>query len=224
MKKAMILAAGRGERMGLLTARTPKPLLRVGGRFLIEYAISGIRQAGINEIIINISYQGHLIKNALGDGAQYGVKIIYSEEAERLETGGGIFQALPYLGKEPFLVVSSDVVTDFPLSALPPQPEGLAHLVMVANPFYHPEGDFGLHEGKIDLHTGPALTFANIGIYRPELFAGCSAGHFRLAAVLKPAIMAGKVTGEYYQGAWHNIGTPDDLAQLEEAGSKSVLP
>lgn len=222
MKKAMILAAGRGERMGHLTAHTPKPLLQAGGKMLIEYAISSIRQAGIHEIVINVCYQGRRIQEVLGNGSRYGVNIIYSEESERLETGGGIFQALPHLGSDPFLVVSSDVVTDFPLSSLPSQPEDLAHLVMVENPSYHPEGDFGLSGGKIDIQAVPSLTFANIGVYRPELFSGCSAGHFRLSTILKPAILAGKVTGELYHGNWHNIGTPDDLAEFEAVVGKSV--
>jgi MurNAc alpha-1-phosphate uridylyltransferase len=214
--RAMILAAGRGERMRDLTANSPKALLRVAGRYLIEYAISNIKLAGINEIVINVSYQGDQIKSALGDGAQYGVNIFYSEEPERLETGGGIFQALSLLGNEPFLVISSDIITDYPLHQLPKNPEGLAHLVMVANPAYHPHGDYALNQYKLDLHANPKLTFGNIGIYRPELFAECKPGYFRLANLLNPAIEAGQVTGEQYQGAWCNIGTPADLEEINK--------
>lgn len=214
MKHAMILAAGRGERMGELTAKLPKPLLRVGGHFLIEYAIFNVKRAGIKEIIINLSYLGEQIKKALGDGTQYGVKILYSEELERLETGGGIFRALPLLGQEPFLVVSSDIITDYPLKQLPQHPDGLAHLVMVSNPSYHPCGDYGLCDGKINFESRPTLTFANIGVYRPELFSVCKAGNFRLTKVLNPVISAGRVSGEHYQGLWYNIGTPDDLTEV----------
>lgn len=213
MKRAMILAAGRGQRMGELTTHTPKPLLKVGGRYLIDYAISSLKQAGVSEIIINVSWHGDQIKAALGDGSQYGVKILYSEEQERLETGGGIFQALPLLGSEPFLVISSDIITDYPLQELP-QPQGLAHLIMVNNPGYHSHGDYGLKDGFIEMDTSHKLTYASVGVYRPELFAHCSAGHFRLSTVLNPAIADGKVTGELYQGKWHNVGTPDDLANV----------
>jgi len=214
MKRAMILAAGRGQRMGELTTDCPKPLLRVKGRYLIDYAISSIKLAGIRDIVINVSYHGEQIKNALGNGMQYGVAITYSEEEERLETGGGIFQALPLLGKEPFIVVSSDIMTDYPLRELPQQPQGLAHLVMVSNPVFHPGGDYGLRDGKIELNVEQKLTYANVGVYRPELFSQCEPGHFRLTKVLNPAIDAGQVSGEQYHGAWHNVGTPADLAEV----------
>ena len=148
--RAMILAAGRGKRMGALTQHTPKPLLKMGDNYLIEYSIANLVRAGIKNIVINISYQGEQIKTALGDGKRYGAAISYSEEAERLETGGGIFNALPLLGNEPFLVVSSDIITDYALTTLPKQPDGLAHLVLVSNPVYHPDGDFGLANGRVD--------------------------------------------------------------------------
>ncbi|MFZ2314497.1 MAG: nucleotidyltransferase family protein [Gammaproteobacteria bacterium] len=209
--RAMILAAGRGERMRELTLNTPKPLLKVQGRYLIEYAILRLASAGVSDIVINISYRGLQIKAALGDGSRYGVSLHYSEEQERLETGGGIFQALPLLGKEPFIVLSGDVLTDFPLENLPKQLQGLAHLVMVDNPVYHPNGDFGMQGGKISLTAKPALTFGNISLLHPDLFKGCEPGIFRLSSLLLPAIEKGQVTGEYYQGKWHNIGTPEDL-------------
>ncbi len=212
--RAMILAAGRGERMGALTAHTPKPLLRINEQYLIQYAIVSLARAGIQDIVINISYLGDQIKKALGDGSRYGVNLLYSEEEKRLETGGGIFNALPLLGSEPFLVVSADVITDFPFKTLPKQPEGLAHLVLVDNPDFHLQGDFGLVNGRIDRLATPAFTYANIGIYRPELFAACKSGHFPLNNILFPAIDQATVTGEYYQGIWYNVGTPANLEEI----------
>jgi MurNAc alpha-1-phosphate uridylyltransferase len=214
MMRAMILAAGRGERMGQLTTQTPKPLLRVGENYLIEYVIAALRRAGISEIVINLSYLGEQIQSALGDGKRYGATIYYSVEPERLETGGGIFQALPLLGKEPFLVMSSDIITDYPLQQLPRHLGGLAHLLMVDNPAFHASGDFELQQGLITLGTDPKskLTFGNIGVYHPKLFAGCEPGHFRLTKVLLPAITRGQVTGEHYRGIWHNVGSIDDLS------------
>ena len=217
--RAMILAAGRGERMGKLTAETPKPLLRARGNYLIAHVIQHLRQAGISDIVINVAYRGAQIQQALGNGDQYGVHIEYSIELERLETGGGIFQALPLLGVEPFLVVSSDVVTDFPLDTLPLQPAGLAHLVLVQNPDFHPQGDFGVRNGYVDMDAKPAHTFANVGVYRPELFASCVSGHFPLNKILFPAIRAARVTGEVYQGRWFNIGTSEQLAAFETSSA-----
>lgn len=207
----MILAAGRGERMGELTLNTPKPLLRANGKYLIEYAIESLKEADITDIVINVSYHGDQIKTALGDGKQYGVNILYSEEQERLETGGGIFQALPLLGQEPFIVMSSDIITDYPLQKLPKKLDGLAHLIMVDNPVYHERGDFGIKNGRIDFAAKPTLTFASLGVYSPNLFKNCTAGHFRLTQLLNPAIESGQISGEHYQGIWHNIGTHADL-------------
>lgn len=210
--RGMILAAGRGMRMRNLTLNTPKPLLRVGGRFLIEYAIESFVRANIREIIINIAYLAEKIKAALGDGQQYGIKIFYSQEVERLETGGGIVQALPWFQNQTFIVMSSDIITDYPLQQLPLEPKGLAHLVMVDNPTFHPAGDFGICNGFADITASPALTFANIGIYRPELFEHCQGGPFPLTAVLLPAMQKRLVTAEYYQKTWHNIGSPVQLS------------
>ena len=216
--RAMILAAGRGERMGHLTQHTPKPLLLVAGKYLIEYAILSLKKAGIQEIIINVSYLGEQIKTALGTGKRYGVSICYSEEKERLETGGGILQALPWLGNGPFLVMSSDIITAYPLKQLQLYAlKGLAHLVMVNNPIYNKQGDFGLQQDNIVIDGMPLLTFGSIGVYRPELFDGHKAGYFRLASeVLLPAINKGLVTGELYQGTWYNIGTPRDLDDINQ--------
>lgn len=220
MRRAMILAAGRGKRMGDLTTHVPKPLLRVRGRYLIEYAISSLKQAGIREIVVNVSYLGGQIKAALGDGAHYGLKLLYSEESEALETGGGIFQALPLLGSEPFIVMSSDIVTDYPLNQLPATPQGLAHLLLVDNPSFNLQGDYGLYEGRVVLLNDQSrLTYASVGLYSPSLFVGCEPGYFKLTSVLNPAIAAGKVTGEHYSGVWHNVGTS---AELETVGASSL--
>ncbi len=212
--RGMILAAGRGERMGALTQGIPKPLLRVAGRYLIEYSINALTKIGVRDIVINISYKCEQIKMALGNGARYGAVIHYSEESEALETGGGIFQALPLLGNEPFMVLSCDVITDYPLQNLPNNPEKLAHLVLVDNPPYHPQGDFSLDGQRVHCGNAPTFSFGNIGIYRPELFAHCKPGKFRLGHLLREAIMKQQVTGEYFKGLWHNLGTPE---QLEEA-------
>jgi MurNAc alpha-1-phosphate uridylyltransferase len=210
--KAMILAAGRGERMRPLTDTVPKPLLRIGGQTLIERHVHTLARAGITELVINHAYLGEQIVKALGDGDAYGVSIGYSPETGgSLETGGGIMNALPLLGAEPFLVVNGDIWTDFPFASLPSQPGGLAHLVMVENPDNHPQGDFSLSEGQLS-QQGPAmLTFSGIGVYRPELFAGCNPGAFPLAPVLRKAMDAGQVSGEHYTGGWFDVGTPERL-------------
>lgn len=210
--KAMILAAGRGERMRPLTDTVPKPLLRIGGQTLIEHHVHALARAGITELVINHAYLGEQIVQALGDGNAYGVSIGYSPETGgSLETGGGIMNALPLLGVEPFLVVNGDIWTDFPFDTLPSQPDGLAHLVMVENPENHPQGDFSLSEGRLS-QRGPAMqTFSGIGVYRPELFAGCTPGAFPLAPVLRTAMDAGQVSGERYAGSWFDVGTPARL-------------
>lgn len=211
--RAMILAAGRGERMGAMTLNTPKPLLSVGGKYLIEYAIESLKTAGISEIVINIFYHAQQIKDRLGNGQRYGVNIFYSEEKDRLETGGGIFNALSLLGDDPFIVMSSDIITDYQLKQLPREPNGLAHLLLVNNPVYHAKGDFGLgNQSLLDLNAQPTLTFASVGVYRKELFKHCQPGYFRLSELLIPAIKNQQITGEKYSGLWLNIGTSNDLA------------
>jgi MurNAc alpha-1-phosphate uridylyltransferase len=215
--KAMILAAGRGERMRPLTDHTPKPLLRIGGQTLIEHHIHALVRAGINELVINHAHLGERLVAALGDGTAYGATIHWSPEPDgALETGGGIFNALSLLGDAPFVVVNADIWTDFDFSGLPVQPDGLAHLVLVDNPEHHPEGDFAL-DGTRVARGGPVrLTFSGIGVYRCELFAGCSAGAFPLAPLLCTAMDAGQVTGQHYAGSWFDIGTPDRLAAIND--------
>ncbi|MCA1805818.1 MAG: nucleotidyltransferase family protein [Xanthomonadaceae bacterium] len=218
--KAMILAAGRGERMRPLTDHTPKPLLEVAGKPLIHYHIEALRQAGVQELVINIAHLGERIRACLGDGVELGVRIQYSQEPEgALETGGGIHQALPLLGEKPFLVINGDVWTDYPFAALLQRGlgEDLAHLVLVPNPAQHPEGDFCLHEGRLRETGEPRLTFSGIGLYRPELFATCAPGRFPLAPLLRDAMARGRVSGESYPGYWSDVGTPQRLRKLNAA-------
>ena len=217
--KAMILAAGRGERMRPLTDNTPKPLLMVGGKPLIQWHIEALQAAGFNELVINHAWLGGQIESRLGDGAQWGVHITYSPEDEPgLETGGGIFRALPLLQKEgePFLVVNADVLTDIDFRRLPARIGGLAHLLLVPNPAHHPQGDFALKDKNVSSAGGPLLTFSGIGIYRPQLFAGCQDGAFPLAPLLHQAMQQNLVSGQLYQGMWLDVGTK---ARLQHADS-----
>lgn len=213
----MILAAGRGERMRPLTDSTPKPLLKAGGRFLIEYHIERLVRAGVSGIVINLSHLGSQVCAALGDGSRYGTTIKYSDEGEpALETGGGILRALPLLGAEPFIVVNGDVWTDYPFERLPGAPAGVAHLVLVANPAHHDKGDFVLDGDRVHADgSGQRLTFSGIGVYRPELFEGCADGRFGLAPLLRRAMADGRVTGEYYRGRWMDVGTPERLRAID---------
>lgn len=214
--KAMILAAGRGERMRPLTDHTPKPLLRAGGKMLVEYHLEALVRAGITEIVINHAHLGAQIETALGDGADYGARINYSPEPDgALETGGGIQRALPWLGVGPFLVVNGDIWTDFDYACLPQYIDTRAHLVLVDNPEQHPEGDFCLREGMVSEGTGPRLTFSGIGLYHATLFAGCMPGRFPLAPLLRGAMTQGQVSGMHYRGRWSDVGTPQRLDQLD---------
>jgi len=213
--RAMILAAGRGERMRPLTDSTPKPLLRVGGLCLIEYHLRALERAGIHEVVINLGHLGDQIEALLGDGRRYGLSIRYSHEGEHiLDTGGGIHHALPLVGDDPFLVINGDIFTDFPFDGLSLRPDALAHLVLVANPPHHPQGDFTLVGGQVHPQGTPRLTFSGIGVYRSTLFADCTAGAFPLAPVLRRAIAAGQVSGERYEGLWCDVGTPERLNGL----------
>jgi MurNAc alpha-1-phosphate uridylyltransferase len=213
--KALIFAAGRGERMRPLTDTTPKPLLDVGGKRLIEWHLEGLTRAGVSETVINTSHLAAQFPAALGDGSRWGLRIAYSYEGpEPLETGGGMLRALPLLGGEPFIAVNADIWTDFDFSTLPQNPLGLAHLVLVDNPEHHPRGDFALEHGRV--FDQPRLTFAGIGVYRPELLAGQVPGKFSIVPHLRAAMRDGKVSGERYAGVWSDVGTPQRLAELRE--------
>ena len=214
--KAMILAAGRGERMRPLTDHTPKPLLQAGGRPLIEHLIVALVEAGITELVINHAHLGEQVEATLGDGSRWGASIRYSPEAEALETAGGIHRALPLLGSEPFLVVNGDIATDFPFATLLGRPIDLAHLVLVPNPEHHPRGDFGLQDGKAMDGGDIRYTFGGIGVYRPELFKDCVPGRFPLAPLLRSAMALGSVSGELHQGMWMDIGTMERLQAFDD--------
>lgn len=211
----MILAAGRGERMRPLTDHTPKPLLQVAGRCLIEYHIEGLVAAGITELVINHAHLGDQIEARLGDGSRYGAQIQYSVEETALETGGGIFQALGLLGAAPFVVVNGDVWSDYPFRRLPETIPGQAHLVLVDNPEHHPDGDFHLEAGRVELEGSPRYTFSGISVLAPALFQGCVPGPFPLAPLLRRAMAQGLVSGEYYPGQWWDVGTPERLQALD---------
>jgi MurNAc alpha-1-phosphate uridylyltransferase len=217
IRRAMIFSAGRGERLRPLTDATPKPLLRAGGRMLIEHHLEKLAAAGVEEVVINTSHLAEQFPAALGNGARWGVRIHYSYEGPQpMETGGGVRNALPLLGAEPFIGISADIVSDFDYASLPEDPPGLAHLVMVPNPAFHPRGDFWLDEALLNEDgVGERLTFGNIGVYRPELVAGESAMRFKLLPIYQRAIRERKLGGERYDGFWRNIGTVADLTELE---------
>lgn len=219
--KAMVLAAGRGERMRPLTDHLPKPLLSVGGKPLIVWHLERLAAAGFEDVVINHAHLGDKLVAALGDGTAFGLHIQWSPEPQgALETAGGIAQALPLLGNAPFLVINGDVYCDWP----PVQArnhvlgEDLAHLLLVPNPAHHPAGDFCLAGARVDEGTaeGDKLTFAGIGIYRPELFAALECGQTaKLAPLLREAMQNGRVSGECHLGRWEDVGTPERLAALD---------
>ena len=240
-RNALILAAGRGERMRPLTDATPKPLLVVAGKRLIEYHLEALARAGVRDVVVNVAHLADRFEPALGDGSRYGLAIRYSREGdEPLETGGGMLHALHLLGDAPFLAVNGDIWCDLDLATLPSEPRGLAHLVLVGNPAHHARGDFELHEnGSLSADAVPTashvggtlasrkLTFAGIGVYRPDLFEswreviGDTPGsrevppRFALAPLLRAAMARGLVTGEHHRGTWHDVGTPHRLAELD---------
>ncbi len=215
--KAMILAAGRGERLRPLTDTTPKPLLKAGEHSLIEYHLMALKKAGIDDIVINLSWLGDQIESQLGDGSPYGVSIRYSyETGQALETGGGILKALSLLGEEAFIVTNADIWTDYAYQQLPSSLKGLAHLVMVDNPPQHPQGDFALEQGLIHDAGSHCKTFSGIGVYSPDLFKDTTDTIFPLAPLLRAAMQQDLVSGEHHQGQWFDIGTVDRLHSLNE--------
>ena len=223
---ALIFAAGKGERMRPLTEHTPKPLLRLGGKRLIEWHIEKLARMGCKNIVINTSWLAECFEPALADGSRYGVHLHYSYEgAEPLETGGGMAMALKQLGDSSFIAVNGDVYCDYDFSLLPQQPKGLAHLVMVNNPEHNPNGDFSLdNDGLLHSEGENRLTFSGIGVYHPELLLQCqdqwrAAGvahpRFKLAPILRQAMHRQAITGEHFTGQWTDVGTPERLAELD---------
>jgi MurNAc alpha-1-phosphate uridylyltransferase len=213
--KAMILAAGKGERLRPLTLHTPKPLVRVAGLPLIEYHLRALAEAGVREVVINHAWLGEQIEAHLGSGERFGLQLAYSAEGEPLETGGGIHRALPLLGDAPFLVVNGDIWTDYDFAALKRPLPGLAHLVLVDNPEHHPLGDFSLEAGQVR-DQRPGLTYSGIAVLSPALFADCQPGAFKLAPLLRQAMAQDAVSGEHFGGQWVDVGTHERLAQVEQ--------
>lgn len=212
----MLLAAGRGERMRPLTDQCPKPLLPVAGKPLVAWHLQRLAAAGFHEVVINLSWLGEQIAAALGDGSRHGVAIQYSREPwPALETGGGIFNALPLLGHEPFLLVNGDVFTDVDFASLCLAASDLAQLVLVPNPVHHERGDFCLDAGRIVEGRGERLTYSGIALLRPELFDGAQPGRFALLPWLLRARDAGRLGGQKHEGRWLDVGTPERLAQLD---------
>ena len=211
----MILAAGRGDRMRPLTDNTPKPLLQVKGKPLIQYQLEKLVGAGIRDIVINHSVMGDQIETRFGNGRKLGANITYSAEGDMpLETGGGIFQALPLLGSDPFIAINADIWTDYPYQDLPKTLTGLAHLILVKNPRHNPAGDFAIDDGYLSNQGTVRYTFSGIGVYSRELFRDCSNGVFPLAPVIRRAADERRVTAGFYQGMWMDIGTPERLHEL----------
>lgn len=215
--RAMLLAAGRGERLRPLTDNMPKPLVEAGGKPLIVHLIEALVAAGHGDIVINHSWLGGRIEAALGDGRRFGARLRYSAESGgALETGGGIHNALPLLGDAPFVAVSADIFTDFPFDRLPREPAGLVHLVLVDNPPHNDAGDFAIAGEKLLSRGEPQLTFSGIGVYRPELFETLDPGRFPLAPLLRRAADAGRATAEHYRGEWWDVGSIERLEALRK--------
>ena len=220
--KALVFAAGKGERMRPLTDTTPKPLLPVRGKPLIEWHLEKLAALGVQDVVINTSWLAHAFEPALGQGDRWGLRLHYSHEGpEPLETGGGMLHALPRLGSEPFVAVNADIWCDYDFARLPREPSGLAHLVLVDNPPHNPEGDFALLEdGRVQAAGEQRLTFSGIGVYRPAMFNNWRSvieldpPRFRLAPLLRAAMRAGEVSGEHHRGTWTDVGTPERLAAL----------
>ena len=215
--RAMILAAGRGERLRPLTDDIPKPLLDVHGRPLIAHHLENLAAAGFREVVVNLAHLGGMIRETLGDGRRWGLNIHYSQEPEEaLDTGGGIQQALPLLGDAPFAVVNGDVFCNYPLGRLRAVKCEQVHLVLVPNPEHNPEGDFSLRGGYVGL-TGQALhTFSGISVYHPRFFESAPGGRFSIKPMLRTAAALQQVTGELYRGEWHDIGTVERLQVLRD--------
>lgn len=217
MRHALIFAAGLGERMRPLTDRTPKPLLQAGGKPLIEWHLEKLAAAGVHYVVINTSHLAEQFPEVLGDGSRWGLRIRYAYEGPTpLETGGGMLNALPLLGPEPFIAVSADIYSDYDYADLPLAPTGLAHLVMVPNPDWHIAGDFTLaHTQLHEQGEGERLTFGNIGVYRPDFIRGHAHGRFKLLPLYQQAMRDGQLSGERYDGFWRNLGNPAQLAELD---------
>lgn len=212
----MILAAGRGERMRPLTDRTPKALLEVGGKRLIDRQLERLRHAGVATVVINLGWLGDRIIEHVGDGSRYGLEVVYSPEDDLiLETGGGIRRALPMLGTQPFWAINADVFTDLPLPVVSLAAHDLAHLVLVPTPSYRGSGDFDLEDGRVRRGATLEFTFSGMGFYRPGMFAECAPGRFPLAPILFRAAAENRLQGAVYEGIWEDVGTVERFEALK---------
>ena len=212
---AMILAAGRGERLRPITERLPKALVEVRGKSLLERHLERLAAAGVRTVVINLGWLGEQIVERVGSGDAFGLNVVYSNEGDDiLETGGGIHRALPLLGVDPFLVVNADVFTDMPIVSVPLTDNDVAHLCLVPTPSHKPTGDFDLDGDRVVNAIGPRLTFSGIAVYRPQFFADCNPGRFPLAPMLRQAADAGRLAGSLYEGMWEDVGTPERLEKL----------
>lgn len=215
---AMILAAGRGERLRPITDKLPKALVEIRGISLLERHLTTVSDAGISDVVINLSWLGEQIVERVGSGAKYGLNVIYSPEGDNvLETGGGIYHALPMLGDAPFLVINADIFTDMPVPDFDLHASKLGHLVLVPTPRYRRNGDFDLARGIIRNGTAPRLTFSGVAVYRPEFFDDCKEGRFPLAPMLREAADNKQLQGSQYDGVWADVGTPRRLADINES-------
>lgn len=215
--KAMVLAAGRGERLRPLTDRIPKPLIEAGGRPLIAWHLDKLARAGFDEVVINLGHLGDRLRETVGDGERFGLAVRYSEEPPgALETGGGILNALPLLGREPFLLVNGDCWTDLDFAAPGLAPGDLAHLVLVDNPAHNPAGDFALDGDRIRNAGDAMLTYAGVAVIHPNLFGDCRPGRFPLTPLLREAADSDRVEGTHYPGAWFDVGTLERLGRLRD--------
>lgn len=215
---AMVLAAGRGERLRPLTETTPKALVEVRGRSLLERHLDNLAAAGVDTVVINLGWLGEKIAERIGSGGDYGLNVIYSPEDDNiLETGGGIQRALPLLGRDPFLVVNADIYTDMPLPPAEIARSDTGHLVLVPRPAHKERGDFDLQAGRIRESDSAAFTFSGVAVYRPEFFADCNPGRFPLAPMLRAAAREDRLAGSLYEGVWEDVGTPERLAELNQS-------
>jgi MurNAc alpha-1-phosphate uridylyltransferase len=215
--RAMLLAAGRGERLRPLTDKVPKALVEVHGQSLLERHLENIRDAGIEDVVINLGWLGEKVRERIGSGADYGLNVAYSDEGDNiLETGGGIHKALHLLGSDPFLVVNADIYTDMPVPNVALPEDALGHLVLVPSPDYREAGDFDLEDGLVRNGETPSLTFSGFSVYRPEFFDGCEAGRFSIVPMLREAADDGRLRGSMYAGLWADVGTPERLEAAHE--------
>jgi len=212
---AMILTAGRGERLRPVTDNLPKALVEVRGNSLLEHHLQAVRSAGVETVVINLGWLGEQIVERIGSGSRFGLNVVYSLEGDDiLETGGGIHRALPMLGNEPFLVINADIWTDMPLPVVELDDDDVGHLMLVPTPGHTRTGDFDLVDGRVRNGEDAEFTFSGVAVYRPEFFANCAPGRFPLAPMLRTAADAGQLGGSVYAGLWRDVGTPETLTEL----------